>query len=67
VEVARQTGRSLNAIYTRRRLLGLRDGRHDWSAEEDALVRTLPPVEVMRRTGRSARAVAQRRYLLGVT
>jgi hypothetical protein len=41
-------------------------GVRSWTAEEDALVRTLPPTEARRRTARPLRAVYHRRYLLGV-
>jgi hypothetical protein len=37
-----------------------------WTAEEEALVRTLPPAEAARRTGRSLEAVYVRRYRLGI-
>lgn len=35
-----------------------------WTAEEDALVRALPPAEAARRTGRTSWAVALRRRKL---
>jgi hypothetical protein len=47
------------------RRLGGRTSR-PWSAEEDRLVRTLPPIEAARRTGRTTGAVYSRRWLLGV-
>ena len=37
-----------------------------WTAEEEELVRTLPPAEAARRTGRSLEAVYVRRYRLGI-
>jgi hypothetical protein len=37
-----------------------------WTAEEDALVRQLPPGEVAGRTGRTMKAVLSRRRLLKV-
>jgi predicted DNA-binding transcriptional regulator AlpA len=73
-EAAKLTGRSLGAVYSRRR------GQHlqrlqpttrpatspgqMWTAEEDALVVALPPREVAERTGRSMNAVWARRHFL---
>jgi hypothetical protein len=37
-----------------------------WTAEEDAMYRTLRPTEVVQRTGRTLSAVNQRRRVLGV-
>jgi len=74
-ELARRTGRSLPAINKKRLALGRAavtgDGTlyHEryWSAEEDKLVRNLPPEEAARRTGRSAHAVHHRRAHLGIS
>lgn len=41
-------------------------GGRPWTAEEDALLRSLPPAEVVRRTGRTPRAVYARRRVLGI-
>jgi NUMOD3 motif len=37
-----------------------------WTAEEDALVRTLPAFEVVSRTGRTLQTVYSRRSVLGL-
>ena len=63
-EVAQRTGRTLRAVYRRRRVLhqsGACFGR--WTAAEDELVRTLPPAEAARRTGRTIEAVYRRHVL----
>jgi hypothetical protein len=41
-------------------------GTQVWTAEEDALVRSLPAAEAARRTGRTPVAVWQRRRVLGL-
>ena len=64
-EAARQTGRSLRAVYDRRHALGLTNAG-GWTAAEDELVRTLPPKEAAERTGRTVVAVYERRRDLGV-
>ena len=51
------------AYHARRQRHGPKSWRH-WTAQEDDLVRTLPPQEVARRTGRSLRAVYNRRNSL---
>jgi hypothetical protein len=38
-----------------------------WTAEEEELLRTLPPAEAARRTGRTLHAVYVRRYRLGIS
>ncbi len=74
-EVARITSRSLAAVGKKRLSLGRPplhagpEGVHlkIWTAEEDELVRTLPPELVAKRTGRSIKSVYSRRTTLGVT
>ena len=74
-EVAARTGRTPHAITQKRIALGIPNpvarpgpyGRAPWTAEEDALVRSLPPAEAAARTGRSKDAVYTRRHQLGVT
>jgi hypothetical protein len=74
-EVARRTGRSWNAVRAKREGLGIPNpaarpgdyGREPWTAEEDDLVRRLPPAEAATRTGRTLMAVYCRRGLLGLT
>jgi hypothetical protein len=52
-EVARLTGRTIEAIWTRRNKERVRGNRSRfWSPAEDELVRTLPVDEAVRRTGR---------------
>jgi hypothetical protein len=75
-EVKERTGRTLDAIWSRRRLLGLPDGRAvrklpmslpgRWTSEQDALVRKLRPREAVDRLGRTMAAVLTRRRQLGV-
>jgi len=75
-EVAEKTGRTLNAVWARRRNLGLPDGRAGrimpmsvpgrWTPEEDAAVRQLTPLQAVERLGRTLRAVSARRRRLGV-
>jgi hypothetical protein len=43
------------------------DQRRPWTAEEDAVVRTLPPAEAALRTGRTVNAIYRRRVVLGLT
>ena len=64
-EAARRTGRTVAAVYERRRGLGLAPARR-WTPAEDDLVRTLWAEEAAQRTGRTLAAVYQRRYVLGV-
>jgi hypothetical protein len=74
-EIARRTGRSWQGVRAKRESLAIpnptaRPGsytREPWSAEEDDLVRTLPPAEVVAGTGRTLQAVYFRRGLLGLT
>jgi hypothetical protein len=73
-EVAKQTGRTLKAVWSRRRILGLPDGRANrrlpmtmagrWAPEDDELVRRLKAGEAARRTGRTLTAVYTRRSIL---
>ena len=70
-EAAQRTGRGLWAVYTRRHMLGVPDGRvgtapRGWTAEEDKAVRGFPAREAAWRTGRSLSAVYARRRELGV-
>jgi hypothetical protein len=68
-EVARRTGRTLEAVRRKREKLGIPnpvDGRVTWTPEQDELVRTLPPGEVAETTGRGRHAVYCRRRVLGV-
>jgi hypothetical protein len=72
-EVAKQTGRTLQSVWQRRRALGFPDGRHNngklstlgpWTAEEDALLASLSARQAAERTGRSVGAVNWRRQQL---
>jgi hypothetical protein len=68
-EVARRTGRTLEGVRRKREKLGIpspADGRVTWTAEQDELVRTLPPGEAAERMGRGRHAVYCRRGVLGV-
>jgi len=70
--VAARVGRSVNAVRVMRQRLGIPNpaprphagGRPRWTAEQDDLVRRLPPWEAARRTGRTLRAVRCRRSVL---
>ena len=70
--VAARVGRSVNAVRVMRQRLGIPNpaprlhagGRPRWTAEQDDLVRRLPPWEAVRRTGRTLRAVRCRRSVL---
>jgi hypothetical protein len=66
VERRRRTARE---VGLRRNLLPGFNGfnARGWTAEEDELVRPLPPAEAARRTGRSRDAVYTRRGDLGVS
>jgi hypothetical protein len=71
LEVSHRTGRSLGAVYKRRRQLGVPTAQHgptprDWTAKEDEMVRSLPALAVAHRTGRSLTAVYLRRRQLGL-
>jgi hypothetical protein len=67
-QVARRTGRSVNAVRLKREELGIPNpapfGRAPWTTEEDDLVRTLPAVEVAHRTRRPVSAAYRRRAKL---
>jgi hypothetical protein len=73
-EVARQTGRSLSAVYHQRQRSGLspvvegRTGRGQpvWTAAEDQVIRTRTVDEAVPRLNRSRNAILLRRRLLGV-
>jgi hypothetical protein len=66
-DVARLTGRTVEAIYTRRKLEGVRENRpRFWSPQEDELVRTLSVDEAVRRTGRKRFNLLVRRRQLGM-
>lgn len=73
-EVAKRTGRTMKAVWSRRRILGLPDGRAGrklptwfpgkWTAEEDELVRSLSVEAAVRKTRRTLTAVYSRRFEL---
>jgi hypothetical protein len=69
-EAARQTGRTMDAVYTRRCWLGVHTARsallREWTPAEDEMVRTLPAREITQRTGRSLSSVYVRRHRLGL-
>jgi hypothetical protein len=72
VEMALRSGhRGLPGGDTLARLLDEHRARDSapraWTAEDDELVRTVPPAEAARRMGRTVRAVYTRRHALGVT
>jgi hypothetical protein len=62
-DAAEETVRTLRAVWSRRRALGLPDGRASWTAEDDEKARTLPPKEAAQRSGRTLKAVYERRAL----
>ena len=72
--MAGKVGRSVNAVRVMRERLGIPNpaarpgayGSPPWSAQQDDLVRRLPPAEAARRTGRTLSAVYSRRSLLGL-
>jgi hypothetical protein len=65
-EAAEATGRTIQAVWARRRALGLPDGRANWTAEDDEDVRALPAKEAAQRSGRTLKAVYERRRALGL-
>jgi hypothetical protein len=73
-EIARRTGRTVNAVRQRRELLGIpnptaREGAYGsapWSKEEEELLRQLLPPEAAQQTGRTLHAVYNRRSALGL-
>jgi hypothetical protein len=72
-EVARRTGRTVNAVRLMRQRLGRPDPTRPprplavrWVAEHDELLRRLPPQQVVERTGHPLRSVYQRRHELGI-
>jgi hypothetical protein len=70
-EVVKRTGRTLNAVWSRRRTLGLPDGRANrrmsmtmagrWTPEENELIKRLPSAEAAKRLDRTQIAVWNRR------
>jgi hypothetical protein len=66
-EVARQTGRTTDAVRQKREELGRPNPTTThWNAEEIALLGTMPDHEVARRLGRSLSSVTQKRCKLGI-
>jgi hypothetical protein len=66
-EVARRTGRTVNAIQLKRGKLGIPDpDGHAWTEEEMALLGTSPDEEVAAKIGRTPWAVICKRCKLGV-
>jgi hypothetical protein len=73
--VAAKVGRTVQAVRSMRRRLGIPNpaarpgayGSPPWTAEEDRLVRTLPPAQAAAKTGRTMHAVYGRRRYLGLT
>jgi hypothetical protein len=55
----------MSAAHKRRSTRAPKTGR-PWTAEEEALLRRLPPAEGARRTGRTLKAVYAWRRILGV-
>jgi hypothetical protein len=67
VEVARRTGRTLEAVRQKREELGIRNpAGNRWLAEEIALLGALPDREVARRLGRPLQSVTQKRIKLRI-
>src|SRR5688500_9232288 len=58
-EAAARAGRTLDAVYARRRRLAAT--RPGWTPAEDEAVRTLPVSEAVKATGRTRPAVLSRR------
>jgi hypothetical protein len=73
-EIARRTGRTLNAVRQKRVVLGLPNptaragayGSPPWTEEEDDVLRRLSPKEAAEQTGRTLDAVYGRRSALGL-
>jgi hypothetical protein len=73
-EVVKRTKRTRMAVWSRRRTLGLSDGRANrrlpmtmagrWTREEDRLIQRLSSAEAAKRLGRTQSAVWNRRYAL---
>jgi hypothetical protein len=66
-ELARRPGRSLIAVSTKRRRLGIASASprpRSWTNAEDKAVRTLAPAEAATATGRTLQAVYTRRFVL---
>jgi hypothetical protein len=66
-EVARRTGRTLNAVRLKREALGIPNAASNrWRPEHIALLGTLPDREVARMAGRPLQSVTQKRIKLGI-
>jgi hypothetical protein len=66
-EVARQTGRTTEAVRVKRVRLGLPNPTTThWNAEGITLLGTMPDAEVARRLGRPLHSVVQKRWKLGI-
>jgi hypothetical protein len=65
-EAARQTGRTLSAVYNRRSKLEANGMNRPWSPAEDRLVRRLPPAMAELYIRRTPEAIYQRRRKLGL-
>jgi hypothetical protein len=69
-EVARRTGRTLNAVRVKRKLLGRPNPEYPhyrhlpWTPEDDEAALSLPAAEVAARTGHTPGAVQTRKYKL---
>jgi hypothetical protein len=63
-EVARRTGRTLDAVQNARTRRGIANC-WEWTEEEIALLGTAPDAEIAARIGRTASAVLQKRFALG--
>ena len=64
---AKATGRTLAAIYQRRkRLLTAPHVSRRWTPDEDAMVRQLPAREAAQATNRTLASVQMRRFVLGI-
>jgi hypothetical protein len=66
-EATRRLGRTLHAVYGRRRKLGAAGRKRPWTAAEDRLVRRLPPDLAAAYLKRTLRSVEVRRSRLGLT
>ena len=66
-EVARRTGRTVNAVRLKREELGIPNpAGNRWRPEDITLLGTLPDREVARRLGRPLHSVTQKRCKLGI-
>jgi hypothetical protein len=67
--IARRLGRTVTAVRTRRRQLGIRSSAWreiKWVPAQEKLLGTMPDRKVARRLGRSATVVHARRTALGI-